>query len=116
MAQQKKQSVKEETVIRGSGNVFADIGLPNPEEHLLKAQIVSEIQRLIEKNRLALSDAATVLHINHDDLYNLLCGHFTQYSIERLLRYVNLLGSDVQIVISDRNGKEGEASLSVVTA
>jgi predicted XRE-type DNA-binding protein len=90
--------------------------LPNPEEHLLKAQIVMQITRLIRDKDLSQSEAADQVGLDADQLSSLLLGRFTDYSAERLLRYVNLLGSDVKIIISDRNGKEGEASLSVVTA
>jgi predicted XRE-type DNA-binding protein len=100
----------------GSGNVFADIGLPNPEEHLLKAKIVVQITRLIRDRELPQSEAADRLGLEPGELSSLLLGQFTEYSVGQLLRYVNLLGSDVQIVISDRNGKEGEPSLSVVNA
>ena len=62
-------------VYEGSGNVFADLGLPNPEERLLKAKIVSELHRLIKQR--GLTQAAKLVGIHQPDLSLLLRGDLT---------------------------------------
>lgn len=99
----------------GSGNVFADLGLPHPEEHLLKAEIVLRIQRLIEERELSLREAAHCLGIGPSDLEEILRGQFQEYPMERLLRFINALGNDVRIVICSQAVQQGEPSLTVVT-
>jgi predicted XRE-type DNA-binding protein len=94
---------------RGSGNVFADLGLPDAESHLLKAELVSRIDEIIRRRRLTQSRAAEVLHISQPDVSRLLKGNFRDYSVERLLRLLQALGRDVEIVIrkarSNRAGR-----------
>ena len=60
----------------GSGNIFADIGLPNAEEHLLKAALVVQLHRLIKARKLTQTAAAKIAGIKQPDLSNILRGHF----------------------------------------
>lgn len=83
----------------GSGNVFADIGQPNAETHLLKAQLVSRIQDIIAERRLSQVKAAEVLGIAQPDLSNILRGRFRGYSVERIMRFLTALGCQVDIVV-----------------
>ncbi|MBW3622653.1 MAG: helix-turn-helix domain-containing protein [Armatimonadetes bacterium] len=106
----------EEAVIRGTGNVFADLGLPDPEEHLLKAEIVVNLQALLQQRGLDGRGAAERLGLDEPELDALLRGQFIHYPVERLLRMVNALGSDVKIVITTEETRQEKASLSVVTA
>src|SRR3979411_3047561 len=74
--------------IKSSGNVFADLGLPNAEEHLVKADIVIAIASLIKSIGLA-----------QPDISKLLRGHFAGYSFERLFGFLRALGNDVEIKV-----------------
>ena len=60
----------------GSGNIFADLGLPDAEEMLLKSQIVMELSRLIKQRKLTQTAAAKLIGIGQPDLSNLLRGRF----------------------------------------
>lgn len=71
---------------RGSGNVFADLGRPNAGEHLLKAQLVTRIEKIIRQRKLKQVEAAALLGLTQPDLSRLLRGNFREYSVERLLR------------------------------
>ena len=84
---------------RGSGNVFADLGKPDAEVHLLKAELVTRIDQIIRERRLTQARAAELLGISQPDVSRLLRGSFRDYSVERLLRLLTVLGRDVEIVI-----------------
>jgi len=86
-------------VERGSGNVFADLGRPDAETLLLKAELVTRIDRIIRERRLTQAHAAELLGISQPDVSRLLRGSFRDYSVERLLRFMTILGRDVEIVI-----------------
>ena len=88
-------------VEQGSGNVFADLGIPNAEAHLLKAEIVTRIDRIIRQRGLKQAEAAKLLGLSQPDVSRLLRGNFRAYSMERLLRLLTALGRDVQIVIRE---------------
>ena len=84
----------------GSGNVFADIGVKNPEEALLKAQLAMVIGNLIRKLDLTQGQAAAKLGIDQPKVSMLLRGHLRDFSVERLFRFVNALEQDIRIIIS----------------
>jgi predicted XRE-type DNA-binding protein len=90
----------------GSGNVFADIGLPNAEEHLVKAKLVYKIDTLMKARRLKQVDAAKLFGVKQPDVSKMLRGDFRQFSVERLLRFLVALGQDVEIVIKPHRGKK----------
>lgn len=91
---------------RSSGNVFADIGLPNAEDHLIKAQLVFKIEGLMKARGLKQVDAAKVLGVKQPDISKMLRGEFRQFSVERLLRFLVALGQDVEIVVRPRKGRK----------
>jgi predicted XRE-type DNA-binding protein len=84
---------------KSSGNVFADLGLPNADELLLKAQIVTEISRLMKLKKLTQAKAAALCNIAQPDLSNLLNGKFRGFSIERLMMMLTAFGRDVEVVV-----------------
>ena len=87
------------TIARGSSNVFADLGLPNAEEELLKAQLVVALSDLIESQGLSQTAAGTRMGLSQPDVSKLLRGRVSGFSLERLLGFVRALGSDVEIKI-----------------
>lgn len=96
----RKESIEIE---RSSGNVFADLGLPGADAHMLKAEIVAQIDKVIRERRLKQVEAARLLGLSQPDVSRLLRGNFREYSLERLLRLLARLGHDVDIVIRDVN-------------
>ena len=89
-----------------SENVFADIGLPDPETHLAKAKIVQQISRIITAQGLTQAEAGTRLGLTQPKVSALLNGQFRGYSVERLLRFVNALHHNVRIVIEPEERQE----------
>ena len=85
---------------RSSGNVFADLGRPQPEEALAKARLAYEIERSIRKRGLKQAEAAKVLGIDQPKVSALRNGRLSGFSVERLIRFLNALDRDVEIVVS----------------
>ena len=83
---------------RGSGNVFADLERPDADAHLLKAELVTRIDKIIRERDLKQIEAAKLLGLSQPDVSRLLRGSFREYSVERLLRLLTALGRDVEIV------------------
>jgi predicted XRE-type DNA-binding protein len=86
----------------GSGNVFADLGLPNPEEELLKAKLVSKIADVIEKRDLTQVQAGEVMGLAQSKVSELCNGRTETYSIERLYRFLTRLGVGVSVVLEEQ--------------
>ena len=87
------------TYEKGSGNVFADVGVPNADEHLVKAHLVYKIDALMKERDLKQVEAADLFGIKQPDVSKMLRGDFRQFSVERLLRFLVALGQDVEIVV-----------------
>ena len=101
-------------VTRGSGNVFADLELPNPDEELIKARLVAHVRELIDSQRLTQTAAAARMGIAQPDVSNLVRGRVSGFSLERLLEFVRALGSDVEIRVRMPDAeREGRMSLKV---
>jgi predicted XRE-type DNA-binding protein len=104
------------SVVEGSGNVFADIGLPNPEERLAKADLAIRIALAIRARRLTQARAARILKIDQPKVSRLLRGRLSGFSTERLMHFLTLLGRDVEIVIKTAPRSRRQGRLRVVAA
>ncbi|MGY4310462.1 putative XRE-type DNA-binding protein [Bradyrhizobium sp. USDA 4369] len=93
---------------RGTGNIFADLGLPNAEEHQLKAALVVQLKRLMEEREITQTDAAKLVEMKQPDLSKLLRGHFKLVSVEKLMRMLTAFDQDVEITVKPHR-KRGEA-------
>jgi predicted XRE-type DNA-binding protein len=94
-----------------SGNVFADLGLPRPEQELLKAELTLQIYRLIRKRGLKQADAGKILGIKQPHVSALMRNRAGSFSVERLMDFLTTLGQNVQITIKPAHKKRGEVSL-----
>ena len=99
-----------------SGNVFADLGVDAPEEALAKAELTAKISEIIAARGLTQQAAAKILGIDQLKVSALLRGKLTGFSTERLIRFLNALGRDVEIVVKDRPRGKGPGHLQVVMA
>ena len=81
-----------------SGNVFADLGFENPEEELAKAKLAIQIRNIIERRRLTQKQAGKVLGITQSEVSNLVRGQVGRFTIDRLIKYLNSLDMDVEII------------------
>ncbi|HKG77597.1 MAG TPA: helix-turn-helix transcriptional regulator [Beijerinckiaceae bacterium] len=84
-------------VERGSGNVFADLGLPDAQTLQLKARIAAEIIKVLDKRRLGLKEAAELTGVDASDFSRVRRGKLTRLSVDRLLRMAERLGRRAKI-------------------
>ncbi|MBA3721134.1 MAG: XRE family transcriptional regulator [Parachlamydiaceae bacterium] len=83
-----------------SGNVFADLGVENSEEALAKSELARQIAKLIKKKKLTQQGAAEILDIDQPKISALMRGRLRSFSLERLIRFLNDLGQDINIIIT----------------
>lgn len=101
-------------VIAGSGNVFADLGLPEPEEELTKAQLASHLRQAIKQKRLTQVAAAELMGIDQPKVSALLNGHLSNFSSERLMRLLTALGQDIDITVKPKAADRAQGRIRVL--
>jgi predicted XRE-type DNA-binding protein len=101
-------------VEEGSSNFFADLGLPNSEERLAKADLAIRIADAVRTRRLTQTAAAKILKIDQPKISRLLRGQLSGFSTERLMQFLTLLGRDVEIVIKPVPRSRRQGHLRVV--
>ena len=94
-----KRATKTIPVTRGSGNVFADLGLANPDERLAKAELALAIARAIKERGLSQRAAAALMGIDQPKVSSVLRGRLADFSTERLMSFLRDLGRDIEIVV-----------------
>lgn len=92
----------------GHPNIFAELGLPDAENHFLKAQIVAALHRLVKERKLNQAKAGTIMGITQPEVSRLFRGHFREYSVERLMSFLTAFSQDVEIIVRP-HAKAGEA-------
>jgi phage-related protein/predicted XRE-type DNA-binding protein len=110
------QAMKKISAVRGSGNVFKDLGMKNPEEALTKARLAALVARAIKRRKLTQQTAAGILGIDQPRVSKLLRGHLSDYSIERLMLFLVRMGLDVEISIQEQSRPRRRGHLNVVAA
>jgi predicted XRE-type DNA-binding protein len=95
----KKTATRAIQVTRGSGNVFADLGLSNPEERLAKAELAYAISRVIRERGLTQREAAKLMDVDQPKVSHILRGRLADFSTERLMGFLTSLGRDIEIVV-----------------
>lgn len=103
-------------ITKSSGNIYADLGFKNPEEHALKAELVRQIASAMKDQELTQTAAASRLGIDQPDVSKMLRGHFRQFSVERLMRFLVALGQDVEIVVRPAARRRAKGAQLSVTA
>ena len=113
MSSKMKENIE---IIPSSGNIFADLELTNPEEHLAKVKLVIQINKIIENKGLTQKNAAKILGIDQPKISALSCGRVRGFSIERLIGFLNKLDQDVEIVVKEKPEKrKSPACLTATT-
>lgn len=107
--------MKEHQYHIGSTNVFADLDMPNAEEKQVKAELAFKINQLIKKKKLKQIDAAKILESDQSKISLLNRGRLSSFSIERLVKYLNLLHQDVDVVIKQSRRRKRCGSFRVVS-
>src|SRR4051812_40179357 len=96
---------------RSSGNVFADLGIPEADDHKLKAGLVSKLASIMEELRLTQTAAAELTGISQPDLSRVLRGRFRDFSASRLIKAIISLHSEVEITVRTQGHEVGERIL-----
>lgn|SRR3989338_5603837 len=92
-----------EKFIKSSGNVFKDIGVPDPERTLLRSKLMSYITDIIKERGLNQTQAAKLLKLSQSRVSNLMNGKLSVFSLEHLFRLLTALEQDVEIKIRPRS-------------
>jgi predicted XRE-type DNA-binding protein len=98
---------------KGSGNVFADLGLPNPERELLKARLTLQIYKIVKERGLTQAQAGELLGVKQPHISALMRNRAGNFSVGRLMEFLTALGQDVRITVKPTRKAQGE--MSVVT-
>ena len=99
--------------VKGSGNVFADLGLPHPEQELLKARLTLQIYRIIKARNLTQAQAGEILGIKQPHVSLLVRNRSGNFSVERLMDFLTALGHDVEIRVKRTRKPHGQMSVVV---
>ena len=105
-----------EKIHRGSGNVFADIGVAHPERVLARAQVMSRITELIKERGLTQKAAGELLDLPQSKVSCLMSGKLSLFSLEHLFEMLNALDRDVEIIIRPKTKQEKFATTQVLLA
>ena len=105
--------MKQRLQVESSGNVFADLNLPKADDVLVKAELVAKIMQEIVRRRLTQSQAADLLAVDQPKISALKQGKLSSFSIERLLRFLLLLGRDIEITVKQEPKSRPAARLRV---
>jgi predicted XRE-type DNA-binding protein len=97
--------------VKSTGNVFADLGLPHPEQELLKAKLTLQIYRLIKRRGLTQTEAGKVLGIKQPHVSALMRNRSGVFSVERLMDFLAALGQDVEISVKPARSQQGRISV-----
>ena len=93
--------------------MFADIGVPNAEEHFVKAKLVFKIQTIMKRRSLTQAAAAGLFGVKQPDVSKMVRGEFRQFSVERLMRFLVALNQDVEIVVRPHRDRRNAPALHV---
>lgn len=104
---------KKRDYLVGGVNVFADLGYARPEEATAKAELAHKISKIVERRRLTQAKAAAILEVDQPKISALRRGKLSGFSLDRLVRFLVLLGSDVQIVVKEQPRGRRRARLLV---
>jgi predicted XRE-type DNA-binding protein len=107
---------EEISVQASSPNVFADLGLANPDEMLVKAELARKIGEIITKRHMTQTEAAELLGIDQPKISALMRGKLSGFSTVRLFRFLNALGRDVEIVVKVKPKSRSQAQTRVVAS
>jgi|JI10StandDraft_1071094.scaffolds.fasta_scaffold121855_3 predicted XRE-type DNA-binding protein len=106
----------DETWEIGSTNVFSDLDMPDAEEKLAKVELAFKINQILKKKKLKQVEAAEILEADQSKVSLLNRGRLSSFSIERLVKYLNLLNQDVDIVIKRSRSRKHHGILRVIFA
>ena len=106
-----KKSARPVRITESSGNVFADLGLANAEQELVKAQLTLQIYRLIKKRGMTQAETAKILGVKQPQVSLLMRNRAGTFSVGRLMEFLTALGQDVEVMVRPTRREHGEMSV-----
>jgi predicted XRE-type DNA-binding protein len=100
-------------ITEGSGNVFADLGVPHPERELAKAHLTLQIHRIIKQRGMTQTEAANALGIRQPQVSLLMNNRAGSFSVGKLLEFLTALGQDIEIKVRPTARPQGEMSVTL---
>jgi predicted XRE-type DNA-binding protein len=116
MAKRAARGAKAEQIVRGSGNVFADLGYPDADERQTKLRLAFALNTILNQRKLNQADAAAQLGVNQPKVSALRNYKIEGFSVERLMTLLTALDRDVEIVIRKKPRSRSAARISVIAA
>jgi predicted XRE-type DNA-binding protein len=110
MATKKKSKISSG---KSTGNIFADLGLPNAEQELLKARLTLQIYRIIKARKLTQAQAGNLIGIAQPQVSLLMRNRSGSFSLERLITFLTALGQDVEITVRAARKEHGALSVTL---
>ena len=101
------------SITESSGNVFADLGLPFPEQELIKAELTLQIYRIIKERELTQAEAGKMLGIKQPHVSLLMRNRAGSFSVGRLMEFLTALGHDVEVSVTRSRKEHGELSVTL---
>ena len=108
-----KKTASPVSITESSGNVFADLGLPNPEQEMMKARLTLQIYRIIRDRGLTQAQAAKTLGIKQPHVSLLMRNRSGSFSVGRLMEFLTALGQDVEVAVRPSRKEHGEMSVMI---
>jgi predicted XRE-type DNA-binding protein len=109
------KKTKKISVEKSRGNVFADLGFADAEELLVKSELVRQICVVIRKRHLTQVQAAKILDIDQPKISALMRGRLQGFSTDRLIRFLNALGRDIDIIVKPKSRSRKRARTHITT-
>jgi predicted XRE-type DNA-binding protein len=110
----RRKAPKTDLVIEGSGNVFADLGLPKADQEMMKARLTLQIARIIRDRGLTQAAAAKILGVQQPLVSALMRNRAGTFSVGRLIDFLTALGQDVEITVTPARRQHGAMSVVIV--
>ena len=116
MASRSVDAVDDETITRGTGNVFADLGYADADERQTKLRLANAINGVIARQGLTQASAAEKLSVGQPKVSALANYKLDGFSAERLMTFLTSLDQNVEIVIKKKPRSQAAGRISVVAA
>jgi predicted XRE-type DNA-binding protein len=101
------------SITESTGNVFADLGLPNPEQEMMKTRLTLQIFHIIRERGLTQAQAAKTLGIKQPHVSLLMRNRAGSFSVGRLMEFLTALGQDVEIAVRPSSKEHGKMSVMI---
>ncbi len=116
MANQSADMTDDDTITRGTGNVFADLGYADADERQTKLRLAHAINSVVARRRLTQAATADKLHVSQPKVSALINYKLDGFSVERLMTFLTALDQDIQIVIKNKPRSRPAGRISVIAA